>query len=51
MSVISRGALALAAASFAAIGLAPGTLATASATGTGGFAPGGGKAAWQGGTR
>jgi len=51
MSVITRRALALAAASFGAIGLAPGTLATAPATGTGGFASGGGRAEWQGGTR
>ncbi len=39
MSVIRRGALALAAASFATIGLAPAASATAPATGTGGFAP------------
>jgi Protein of unknown function (DUF3224) len=39
MSVIGRGALALAAASFATIGLAPAASATAPATGTGGFAP------------
>jgi Protein of unknown function (DUF3224) len=39
MSVIRRGALALAAASFAAIGLAPPALATPPATGTGVFVP------------
>jgi hypothetical protein len=39
MSVIRRGALALAAASFATIGLAPSASATASATGTGVFVP------------
>jgi hypothetical protein len=39
MSMIWRGALALAAASFAIIGLAPAAWATAPATGTGGFAP------------
>lgn len=39
MSVIRRGALALAAASFAAIGLASPALATPPATGTGGWLP------------
>src|SRR5262250_402859 len=39
MSLLGKGALALAAASFAAIGLAPAAWATAPATGTGGFAP------------
>jgi hypothetical protein len=39
MSVIWRGTLALAAASFATIGLAQAASATAPATGTGGFAP------------
>jgi hypothetical protein len=39
MSVLGKGALALAAASFATIGLAPAASATAPATGTGGFAP------------
>jgi hypothetical protein len=39
MSMLGKGALALAAASFAAIGLAPAASATAPATGTGGFAP------------
>jgi hypothetical protein len=37
--VIRRGALALAAASFATIGLAPAASATAPTTGTGGFSP------------
>jgi hypothetical protein len=39
MSLIWKGALALAAASFATIGLAPAASATAPATGTGGFSP------------
>ena len=39
MSVIRRGALALAAASFATIGLAPPASATTPATGTGGWEP------------